>query len=230
MKTTKIDWCDSTINPVIGCPNGCEYCYARKINTRFGFVKDFSKPEFFSKRLKEFECKTPHSIFINSMSDIAFWEQWQLEEVIRAMHANLQHKYIAVTKDTLRNINIKNEVAFILFKHYGYLGYTATTQQALDNLQKNANCVSNTGFQFLNIEPILEPITLEYITDPEIEQIIIGAETGNRKGKVIPKKEWIDNIVKQADLYEIPIFMKGSLREIMGADFRQDKLIWEIGK
>ena len=33
---TKIDWCDSTWNPVSGCLHGCEYCYARKIAERFG--------------------------------------------------------------------------------------------------------------------------------------------------------------------------------------------------
>ena len=26
---TKIEWCDSTWNPVTGCLHGCEYCYAR---------------------------------------------------------------------------------------------------------------------------------------------------------------------------------------------------------
>ena len=25
---TKIDWCDSTWNPVTGCLHGCKYCYA----------------------------------------------------------------------------------------------------------------------------------------------------------------------------------------------------------
>lgn len=29
MEKTKIDWCDSTWNPVTGCLHGCEYCYAR---------------------------------------------------------------------------------------------------------------------------------------------------------------------------------------------------------
>lgn len=33
---TKIDWCESTWNPVTGCWHGCEYCYARKIAKRFG--------------------------------------------------------------------------------------------------------------------------------------------------------------------------------------------------
>lgn len=25
MKKTKIEWCDCTINPVVGCKNGCPY-------------------------------------------------------------------------------------------------------------------------------------------------------------------------------------------------------------
>lgn len=35
MNKTKIEWCDSTWNPVTGCLHGCEYCYARKIAERF---------------------------------------------------------------------------------------------------------------------------------------------------------------------------------------------------
>ena len=35
MKKTKIEWCDSTWNPVTGCRHGCEYCYARRIAERF---------------------------------------------------------------------------------------------------------------------------------------------------------------------------------------------------
>lgn len=49
MGKTKIDWCDYTINPVIGCTFGCEYCYAKKMNDRFNWVKEFNKPEFRKK-------------------------------------------------------------------------------------------------------------------------------------------------------------------------------------
>lgn len=37
-RKTKIDWADSTWNPVTGCRHSCEYCYARKIAERFGGV------------------------------------------------------------------------------------------------------------------------------------------------------------------------------------------------
>lgn len=34
-KVTKIDWCDSSWNPVTGCLKGCGYCYARTLAKRF---------------------------------------------------------------------------------------------------------------------------------------------------------------------------------------------------
>ena len=33
---TKIEWCSHTWNPVTGCKHGCEYCYARRMVSRFG--------------------------------------------------------------------------------------------------------------------------------------------------------------------------------------------------
>ncbi|MCM1478295.1 MAG: phage Gp37/Gp68 family protein, partial [Muribaculaceae bacterium] len=38
MNKTKIEWSNSTWNPVTGCLHGCEYCYARKIANRFGGI------------------------------------------------------------------------------------------------------------------------------------------------------------------------------------------------
>ncbi len=65
MNKTKIEWCDSTWNPVTGCLHGCEYCYAQKIANRFGTInkmiesaaeeginldsKYFSNPDYFSE-------------------------------------------------------------------------------------------------------------------------------------------------------------------------------------
>jgi len=57
-------------------------------------------------------------------------------------------------------------------------------------------------------------------------QVIIGAETGNRKEKVIPKKEWIDSLCKQADEFGIKVFMKDSLIPIVGEKNMRRELIW----
>jgi hypothetical protein len=51
--------------------------------------------------------------------------------------------------------------------------------------------------------------------------VIVGAETGNRKGRVIPEKKWIDDILATCVRANVPIFMKESLRELMGDDFIQ---------
>jgi len=58
--------------------------------------------------------------------------------------------------------------------------------------------------------------------------VIVGAETGNRKDKVIPEKAWIDKLAALCDRANVPIFMKESLRELMGTDFRQE-FPWEAG-
>lgn len=35
MEKSKIEWCDSTWNPVSGCYHPCPYCYARSTANRF---------------------------------------------------------------------------------------------------------------------------------------------------------------------------------------------------
>lgn len=214
MKKTKIDWCDCTLNPVVGCQRGCEYCYAKKINDRFKFVEDFAKPQFFKRRLKQFYEKTPKTIFINSMSDLAYWKDEWVKEVMKAVEDNPQHIFIGLTKD------------FRLFSSFPKnfrMGFT------LDRNRENFNFdFNNTPFDFLNFEPLLGRITLPP-SFGGIKAVIIGAETGNRKGKVIPEKEWVQEIVKVANDSKCKVFMKGSLKELMGNEFRQDEDLWERG-
>lgn len=229
MKKTKIDWCDSTINPVVGCQHGCKYCYARKINTRFHIIPCWEQPQFFPERLKQFESKMPKSVFIDSMSDTAFWKTEWAEQILEAIKDNPQHNYIVLSKkpseyarvfpDTYKNI---------------YFGATATNTAnfvqpcAVGELAAYHTATHNKVF--LSVEPLLDRFYGIALGNLKkwISAVIIGAETGNRKGKVIPQKEWVDDIVRQCDDVGIPVFMKESLRKIMGNDFRQDKLLWEI--
>ena len=44
-----------------------------------------------------------------------------------------------------------------------------------------------------------------------IDWLIIGAETGNRKGKVVPEREWIQSAVDQARVAGIAVFVKGNI-------------------
>ena len=71
------------------------------------------------------------------------------------------------------------------------------------------------NLKFVSIEPIHGPVNFYFGTrrkQDSPEWIIIGAETGNRRNKVIPKKEWIDPIIENCRDVGIPIFLKDSLK------------------
>ena len=79
-----------------------------------------------------------------------------------------------------------------------------------------------------DLEPLLEDVAASK-SNIDTRWIIIGAETGNRKDKIVPKKEWIDNICAVADKQNIPVFMKDSLIPIVGEHYMRREFPWERG-
>jgi len=55
-----------------------------------------------------------------------------------------------------------------------------------------------------------------------VKWAIIGAESGKRRSKVTPEKAWIADIAQSCKEWGIPVFMKESLRGIMGDDLIQE--------
>ena len=240
MDRTKIDWCDSTWNPVTGCLHGCEYCYARGIANRFScggekwtddnlFVLDEKfyaeesesacpypygfKPTFHRYKLDEYANKKGRNIFVCSMADLfGEWvpDLW-IEEVFNACDRAPQHNYIFLTKNPKRYTDLA-EKGILRFRENMWYGFSNTK-----NNEHGIFCFPKHINFFVSVEPILEPISV-----PLEDWVIIGAETGNRKGKVVPKREWIEAIVSDCRKYDIPIFMKSSLAEIWGEPLIQE--------
>lgn len=249
MNKTKIDWCDSTWNPVTGCLHGCEYCYARRIANRFG-TKDqchsfygghpvgniheleepavvtktgkkspypFNfEPTFHKYRLSEYQNKKGRNIFVCSMADLfGDWvpDEW-IEEVFKACHDATQHNYLFLTKNPERYAELGMPCD-------NYLWY-GTSVCKKDDIQK-CKYLPLGGKKFVSIEPILED--LDIISEPIInyvDWVIIGAETGRRKNKVIPERKWIEDIVNECKENGTAVFMKSSLSDIWGEPLIQE--------
>lgn len=99
MNKTAIEWCDFTVNPVVGkCPHDCWYCYAEPIRKKM-YPEEM---QFLPERLKF--RKKPASIFIGSMFDIfadkvsSLW----IYEIIRIVKLYRQHTFLFLTKNPER--------------------------------------------------------------------------------------------------------------------------------
>lgn len=283
---TKIDWCDSSWNPVTGCLRDCEYCYARGIANRFGgsirldlppdtswranrddseelkkpLMGDYSchsngglhvldepalnvpvypappseiekrsapYPYFFDPTFHRYKLDQPQkwtkprTIFVCSMADLfGKWvpDEW-IEAVINACLAAPQHRYLFLTKNPARYIELAEKGILPDDVDNMWFGSTVTTPETEFFYSASHNT-------FLSIEPILKPFRDSLDTGVQAckktDWIIIGAETGNRKNKVVPTASWIMEIVQNAEKTNTPVFMKESLREIMGGCFRQE--------
>ncbi len=255
MDRTKIDWCDSTWNPVTGCLHGCEYCYARGIAKRFGGWNDsdgdihhdeilknesdvrelyeplkvfrdgqtiFSGkwqkapypydfiPTFHRYRLNDYISKKGRNIFVCSMADLfGSWvpDSW-IEEVFKACEKAPQHNYLFLTKYPRRYIELERERRLPWADNF-WFGCSVT------KLTDTYTWFEKKKFHwFLSVEPILENLGAMNVDAAKPEWVIVGAETGNRKGRVVPDRSWIENLVRECRKYGIPIFMKSSLEDI----------------
>jgi protein gp37 len=224
----KIGWCQRTINPVQGCPRGCMWngrrCYAYDTWNRHkgqpGWAKDFSVPEFFPHRLKDFRTKEPMIIFIDSMSDIGYWEAEWLIETYKAMLSNPQNIYLALTKRYTRLADYtpyRNHARF-------FVGATVT------NNAQAAAVIDMGGADFISFEPLLERIEPELLNQLKCRWWIVGDLTKNGKPQGVTKDEWVKEMFCHAimdETNEVPFFMKESLRESCGSFIQEFPEGWK---
>ena len=278
MNRSKIEWCDHTWNPVTGCREGCAYCYAKAMTSRFaGDIRlnmmaseDYKKvsaadggkqvyvlekpmlnttgnrlvypfgfePTFHRYRINSLNTlKSGKNVFVGAMTDMfgsCVPDEW-ISEVMNYCAENQKHNYLFLTKNPKRYVeffckcsDFKEE---FLSKSMWYgTTVTRTCELSRINYLPESECGA-----FVSIEPILEDVLLWTNEAPasKLNWIIIGAQTGRGTDKVVPKKEWIENIVSFADKYRIPVFMKDSLISIveesnMRRDFPQQLQHTEI--
>lgn len=267
MQRTKIEWADSTWNPVTGCEHGCEYCYARRIAERFsgcepvpedddriravmngtetgavielsapltrkmedGKVKAAPYPFGFSPVLHRYRLNQPQNwgkprtIFVCSMADLfGAWvpDKW-IQAVFEACEQADRHRYLFLTKNPRRYSELAKAGKLPQRENFWY----GSTLDSMKALRYPGRLWDNT---FVSIEPLTERMEVGLGSFGSDRWVIIGAETGNRKGKVTPEKEWIDTICKAADLTQAAVFMKDSLLSVVGEANMRRELPWVV--
>jgi len=207
----------------------------------------FTKPEkpfpfYFEPTLHSYrsdqpaKIKTPKNIFVGSMADcFGSWvpDEW-ITKVFEACTAAPQHRYLFLTKNPARYTqpeihNFGNEGTNALHHKYPenwWFGTTVTNQAErdlrLNRLPFYKNC-------FVSIEPLHEEIPLNpraLRNAKYIKWVIIGAESG-RKPSVVPRREWIVDIVDACRTANVPVFLKNNLADIWGQPLIQE-YPWEV--
>ncbi len=212
---SKIEWTDSTWNPLRGCTKvspGCKHCYAETFAERFRGVEGHPYEYGFDLRLipekltEPLEWLTPRMVFVNSMSDL-FQPDVPDDYVIavaRVMQMANWHTYQVLTKRSERMRRMLNgklrDVALL-----SHIWWGVSVEDRAHGIPRIADLERTPArVRFLSIEPLLED--LGEIDLSGIHWAIVGGESG--PGARPMEKEWVESIRKQCKRAKVPFFFK----------------------
>jgi protein gp37 len=127
-------------------------------------------------------------------------DEW-IREVFKACEAVPQHRYLFLTKNPYRYLQLHIQEKLPKNSNFWY-GTTLTGQGNLP-----FNCLDFKR-NFISVEPLLGNVSNKF-PFTNINWVIVGAQTG--PGAVKPKPEWVQGIIDQARAANVPIFLKDNL-------------------
>lgn len=210
MASSKIEWTESTWNPVTGCTKlsaGCANCYAERMARRLcamghaNYVNGFEvtlHPHVLEHPLK---WKKSQMIFVNSMSDL-FHADVPLEfiqQIFDVMTRAYWHTFQVLTK---RSERLAELAPLLDWPDNVWMGVTvenADCAYRIDDLRHLPSAV-----RFLSMEPLLSPV--EDMNLDRIDWVIVGGESGFGARPI--EKKWVRSIRKQCCKADVPFFFK----------------------
>ena len=221
-ENSKIEWTDTTWNPVRGCRKispGCTHCYAETFAERFRGVPGHPYEQGFDLRLvpqkltEPFGWSSPRMIFVNSMSDL-FQEGVSdefIDDVANVMHRANWHTFQVLTKRSERLRDLLTErLRAIAAEEHIWWGVSVENRRhglpRIDHLRAAPAAV-----RFLSIEPLLEDLGDVDLTG--ISWVIVGGESG--PGARPMRESWVMRIRDQCRTADVPFFFKqwGGMRK-----------------
>ncbi len=222
MNKTKIEYVDFTWNPLVGCTQGCPYCFARRLATTrlVHLCKQCGEfvPHLHEERLDQpYSVRKPALIFADSMSD--WWSpgvkmKWR-SLAIQAMRDANAHRFVVLTKRP----DLIHPMTGVGWPDNAWLGVSITSGldwwrwEALAKLPGHIH-------KFISVEPLLptddDPLVdhsvggrLEYGKDGVPEWVIVGPLSG--PGKLQTCALCQDSIRLVCKGRNIPLFEKPGL-------------------
>ena len=209
-ENSKIEWTESTWNPLTGCSKispGCANCYAEKLSYRLKAMGNPNYQNGFDLTLHENQLESPlkwkksRMIFVNSMSDL-FHEKVPFDFVLKVFETMIKadHHYFQVL--TKRSSVLKSVANKLTWPKHIWLGVSVENenyQYRIENLKTTPAAV-----KFLSLEPLLGPIPNMNLNG--IDWVIVGGESGPKSREI--KKEWVLDIKEQCEQYKTPFFFK----------------------
>jgi protein gp37 len=190
---TRIEWTESTWNPVTGCSKvspGCAHCYAETFAERWRGVRDHPYEQGFDLRLwpqrleAPLRWRQPRMVFVNSMSDL-FHEDIPddyVESVFDVMARAERHTFQVLTKRHERLVELAPALPWPPNVWVGVSVENRRFVHRADHLRQVPAAV-----RFISAEPLLGP--LDGLDLSGIHWLIAGGESGHRHRPV--RQEWL---------------------------------------
>lgn len=212
---SKIEWTDTTWNPLRGCTKispGCKHCYAETFAERFRGVPGHPYEQGFDLRLvpeklpEPFSWSSSRRVFVNSMSDLfqPNVPDAYIEDVVRVMTEANWHTYQVLTKRSERLQQLlSTKLRFACNEPHIWWGVSVEDKKyGLPRIKHLRN--SPAAFRFLSIEPLLEDLGSFDLS--EINWVIVGGESG--QGARVMKEKWVEKVHDLCDSHGTAFFFK----------------------
>ena len=207
---TRIEWTDSTWNPVRGCTkisSGCAFCYAEAFAERWRGIKGHPYEQGFDLRLvpekleEPLRWRRPRRVFVNSMSDL-YHEEVPFEFIRKVFHVMEQahrHNFQILTKRSGRLAELAPRLPWPRNVWQGVTVESEAYVHRIDELRRVPAAV-----RFLSLEPLLTAIP--HLPLEGIDWVIVGGESGPWHRPV--EAVWVREIRDQCIEARVAFFFK----------------------
>lgn len=196
MNNSKIEWTDSTWNPVTGCDkvsSGCQNCYAERMAKRLSAMKNprytngFEVTMHYDLLEEPLKKKSSNMIFVCSMSDLFHKKVTDefIKSVFSVMNKASWHTFQVLTKRPQRVYELRDELNFT---DNIWIGTSIESKRVVKRINY-IRCLP-AKVKFLSCEPLLG--SLKGTSFSGISWIVVGGESGPKSRPM--KIEWAKEI------------------------------------